>query len=258
MPRGGIGLIGFYDKAPLTIQQRMRLGYRKLTDWQPVSVSTGFIIKQIFSDEQGNIYYFPHDVGSSTQNLWPMHECLYKRLINERGFHSTAELFKIRNALHLFQPLTIDFELPCNQAHLNVWQTFYLGLNLLPQMEALKGFSLLRELGVPVAINFMLGYTREEILRIAHLIHSRKPIPLELASRFSYWNGYQFPVSADRKWVDGINLIPLLPPALESAHRKRFLRYVGLRKVEEAAKAQFDSVSLKLVLVELYHLEGVR
>jgi len=256
--RGGIGLIGFYDEAPLTTQQRIRLGYRKLTEWQPVSVPAGFILKQISSDERGEIFYFPHDIGPASQNLWPTHVCLYKRLIRERGgCYAAAEQFKIQNAAHLFRPLILDLELPHLQTQANVYRTFFLGLNLLPEMKSLEGLSLLSALGVPVAVNFTTGYTPEQVSQIAHFIHSDKPIPSELAPRYPYWNNFQLPVSVNGRmeWTVDVNLIPLFSRSMEASDRTRFLKYIGLRKIEEAAKAQLDSVKLKLAVIEFYYSE---
>lgn len=245
---GSYGEIVLYGENGPFLNQRHRLRPRVFTPWYVVQVPEGFIFK--FIDQQGRakIFCFPNQDNE-----------FYPQVIPPRGIPphvSLREEFEIRRAEHLLLPLILKMTDVSQERSDQVYRWFFMGLNLLPTINLSDALSFSKKYQLPVSWNGKRFYTQQQFERIVACIFNETPCDPDLVPKYPYWKNFSLPQGkAPRLTFHEVEeaLIPAFPQRLaNSSLMKLALNYLSLRLLEEAAKNQFDSLNLKLCLIDIY------
>lgn len=256
------GKILLFSPNPHTITQKIK-GTPRNTGRVQANVFFGIIFKSFFPQGTVKIHYFPHDKGEGETT-----QCYYKALYGLDGAYAEViKRFEILNSAYLFEPLVWDIQKSSQELLSISNRAFYIGLNLLPNFSLNSALTFCKQFHIPLSWNGGRGFSKEELQRLASAAHRRMlnktevttPSVVSTAPYSSSWNNFCLPTGQGEElsWVDAANNeIPMMPRILNVTHRNFFLNYLALRLMEDGAKHQTDSISMKLLLSQVYYSQG--
>jgi hypothetical protein len=263
------------DKDAPVLSQRQRFEFHKAKNrWSTFEdgeitvapTSSIFLgLRQNFSGPspsyEGRVYYLPENNLTPGRSLYE--HCYHEAKKHDKNAKYKSHVvpqFEVQNAAYLFTPLIFNERQTPTERKIEFYRTFYTGINLFPFASFNETLAFLNDLGLPFSWNGVRGYTKEQIQRLTHQIHTAAltgntpKLDEDLKPRQPHWNNFRLPSRADSgrlEWEDAEDrLIPSFPKILTAHDIVKFKKYVSAFLLEQAIKSPLATPKLRLRLAE--------